>query len=89
MASNGAASPGPCRTAGEDTGSAPAGTPTVPAAPKRWSTRTRLLVILVVPVLLSAVGGFVYRQPATQQFFMRFFRDLSRYKAHKRLHGNV
>ena len=59
------------------------------SSPQRRPMWLRLLLIVMLPVLLSAGAGYLYRRPATQHFFMRFFRDLSRAKAHRRLHGDM
>eukprot|EP00039_Didymoeca_costata_P020562 m.341676 g.341676 ORF g.341676 m.341676 type:complete len:467 (+) comp20340_c0_seq1:83-1483(+) len=51
-------------------------------------TSCRLLFWLVGLVSLVILGCYTIYYNETQLFLMRFFRDLSRSKAHARLHGN-
>lgn len=47
------------------------------------------MVLAITVAALSAALSAGYNHPSTQLFFMRFFRDVARARAHARLHGNA
>ncbi|EDQ92336.1 uncharacterized protein MONBRDRAFT_4813 [Monosiga brevicollis MX1] len=56
-----------------------------PPPPPRWASRG--MGVVLVAVVLAALVGWTSEHPQVQLALMRFFRDVSRAKAHARLYG--
>lgn len=58
-------------------------------SPSSQSWGRFLLKVSLLGAVVAVGSSFAYNHPSTQLFFMRFFRDVARARAHARLHGNA
>ena len=60
-----------------------------PKAASRLASPSFWAKLSLLSVALAVLSSYAYSHPSTQLFFMRFFRDVARARAHARLHGNA